>query len=1303
MSQSDFVTRGQALVTSGQYQEAVKVCRLGLLGRPTTVEGRVVLGQALLALKRFDEVLAEMRVALELDHTSVTAQVLKGEALLRKGDTAGAVEALQKVRAQAPTDPRIAELLAEAERGAGRPRISAVHPAVGFVSPGPGAGNGAHMTRAYVPHGSDDELPTDGDEDTGGSFTKPTSLAPPSPKKGEPLFGKGSPPPSLEISPAVLAVGDKSGTVEVDPELDGVEVGDDDFGEPAAPPVGGKRLPISQGNARGAVIPATKSPQSPVAKKKHAKEISTVELDDEEMVEINEETNDKPVRHRPGASAVRAAVKMPSGPLQAYPDPPPPQRPAANRPTAHQAAVAPPPHLAQMIANQPHVMATQQPPRGPIAAALPTAVAQVPQLPLHLQHQMPPVANPFAQTMMPMGGPPPSPAAAMPTMALQPPLAGPMAVGQAMSAQQMQSAAAVDAMFSGDPGWSQRAAAHEQTSQPQPPPLDPAFAAMLDSIPAPGPNDSVQSQSGAKAMKTGVRRTRSKVQIVLWIVLGAAVIGGGVFAGFKIREIRLEKQIGQAREQAVALAKMDTWTGWVGARDRLAGIAQASDTLDNRAALARTRALVAFEFGDGLTEAKAAVDALGEQGGLDANLATAYIALAQGNVKAARTAADAVAQSRPDDGDVMYIVGLSQLLAGDTKTAITTLKKAADKEPRPLHRLGLARAYGAASQWDEAIAATDAAIKMSADHPGAIIERAMLHAAAGRIVQTNTLGQELRGQLEKIVTEGGKPPAEQTRGISPAQVAYAHLALARVDHARGDINAAQTDVKNALAVNHDELRFAEEVVDTVYATGSLGQARTAAETVLEKWPDSRRARVALAEVFLAQGKNVEALDALAKLTDSQLDPRAFAVRARARLANGDADAARKDYDEALRRAPTLEPALVGSAWLDLESNDVDAARKRIEPRFKADAAPPAIAAVYAAVLRASGDAESKQRAQTILEAAVKGAPSLENARAFLELARLYRDVGGAEALRQARAAYESAMKLPEARLESALLLIEDRDPQGGRETLESLYKDAGDKATAALMIEVARARMLVGDHEGAAALFPVIEKTPNLVKWKLDRERGRYSLRKSDFVGAATYLGKAIDECGDDTETFLLAIDAASEGKQTKLLDKVKLLAPKKLKGRPEALIVDGKVALNVDSDYEAAAKAFEAAAAAFETDKATPRRVAQATFGRAVSAYYLQNDPVARNAFEYVIEQDPSIYAAYLYLGDMVKERDPKRALELAKSAVKFNPDLVDGWLMVGTVASRLKDKKLKADAITRVGELAPNSEKLRTLQGLP
>ena len=163
-----------------------------------------MLGQALLALKRYDEVLAEMRVALELDHTSITAQVLKGEALLRKGDSHGAIEVFQRVRTLAPTDPRVAQLLDEAERAVGRPRMSAVYPAVGFISPGPPAGNPQFATRAYVPHAADEEdtdAAEEGDEDTGGSFTRPTSLAaPPAIKRSapvaaqpqQPLFGHSS-------------------------------------------------------------------------------------------------------------------------------------------------------------------------------------------------------------------------------------------------------------------------------------------------------------------------------------------------------------------------------------------------------------------------------------------------------------------------------------------------------------------------------------------------------------------------------------------------------------------------------------------------------------------------------------------------------------------------------------------------------------------------------------------------------------------------------------------------------------------------------------------------------------------------------------------------------------------------------------------------------------------------------------------------------------------------------------------------------------------------------------------------------
>jgi Flp pilus assembly protein TadD len=114
LAQADFVERGRQLCARAQYQEAVKVCRLGLLAHPTEVEGRLVLGEALLALSRHDEVLAEMRVALELDGENPRALGLKGAALLRKGDVLQACDVLARAVTGAPSDPTLRQLYGEA-------------------------------------------------------------------------------------------------------------------------------------------------------------------------------------------------------------------------------------------------------------------------------------------------------------------------------------------------------------------------------------------------------------------------------------------------------------------------------------------------------------------------------------------------------------------------------------------------------------------------------------------------------------------------------------------------------------------------------------------------------------------------------------------------------------------------------------------------------------------------------------------------------------------------------------------------------------------------------------------------------------------------------------------------------------------------------------------------------------------------------------------------------------------------------------------------------------------------------------
>lgn len=111
----EFVQRGKVLVVQRQFQEAVRICRIGLLAEPTCVEGRLVLGMALMALGRFEEVLGEMRAALELDQQNAMTHLLCGEALLRRGQDVPAHDALSKARELDPRNEKILRLLAETE------------------------------------------------------------------------------------------------------------------------------------------------------------------------------------------------------------------------------------------------------------------------------------------------------------------------------------------------------------------------------------------------------------------------------------------------------------------------------------------------------------------------------------------------------------------------------------------------------------------------------------------------------------------------------------------------------------------------------------------------------------------------------------------------------------------------------------------------------------------------------------------------------------------------------------------------------------------------------------------------------------------------------------------------------------------------------------------------------------------------------------------------------------------------------------------------------------------------------------
>lgn len=109
----EFVHTARRLFAGRKFQDAVKVCRLGLLKDPACLEGRIVLGQSLLSLARYDEVLAEARAALEIQDRSAEATVLLGEALFFKGAFGQARQVLARAAEIDPENAKVARLLSE--------------------------------------------------------------------------------------------------------------------------------------------------------------------------------------------------------------------------------------------------------------------------------------------------------------------------------------------------------------------------------------------------------------------------------------------------------------------------------------------------------------------------------------------------------------------------------------------------------------------------------------------------------------------------------------------------------------------------------------------------------------------------------------------------------------------------------------------------------------------------------------------------------------------------------------------------------------------------------------------------------------------------------------------------------------------------------------------------------------------------------------------------------------------------------------------------------------------------------------
>lgn len=1200
MSGAQFVQRGQALIDRKQFQEAVKVCRLGLLASPAEVAGRLVLATALCALERYDEVLAEMRVALELEPRSARAHVLKASALLRKGDALQAREILDRASELDPHEPGIDAMRGEANEllgASGKPRSRVA--TAGLVDD-----DGDGFTKHYPAHM--------GAVVDGGSITRPHD-------------GLAPDPDDILPPPDVLSVGDRSGTIELDPEIEGIEVSPVDDDALADPP-----------------LPAPS-------------EVSdVVELDtgDVELVTGSEvaslqalhDASEEPTAYytsRPGP-----AGKRPAGPAQRPSEPTIPESPFASlRRQAHAELGTGGPELDALFPENESGVSSIDLSQAPVSGSIETP-------PSHDIPGQPSYAR--SRGTFDDGGP------SIPSLA-----------GRGV----VQTSAAPSSHT-------------RETRESRPPRSRTEDMKVIKEglgIEDTGDSRARRNKRRRKDRTRGVAAGRSRAggRSFMWLyaLVAIIVVAGAVFAGLKVRQARLDRQVKRALRDAQNLAESDTYRGYWAAARAYDNIHDAQNDASTRGALARIEAAIAAEFGENRERAAELVGKLGDANGLDALAARTYLAVAAGDIAAAKQTSSAIVGAFPDQRIGHYLAGRAALLDGEPEAAAEAFRTALGKQPSPAAYVGLGVAESSIGNYAEALAAYDAALNLSPEHPGALIERARV------LVRTHRLPEqdEPEQSLDEIRAESRKPIEDQPRGVSREQAGWASLALAEVALARGDRAGAKQALEDAVGSRPlDDWRFSDALADAYLATGNVEKSRAEAERAAKKWPGRATGFIRLAETALAAGDPAQGLEALAKVPNIEKRPDALAARGRARMMLNDVDQAAADLDAALAVRPNLRAAQIARAEVDLHRGDVRGAVQRLQPLYDA-AESPDIGIVYASALRRSGE---RERARSVLERALE---SPQGAGAHIELARLDRDEGKfKEARRNYAKAIESDPTGVTARLEAAQLNLDMGDVGGAREALDQLAKDAPDNGS--VLVAAARVHTLTGDPDGAGAMLDRAEKMPTTPRWRIHYERGRMLLRTQRAKQAVAELESAVSLQPDDGEMRLLLLDAyltAEDGKgaNAALTDVLKRFA-----NRPVADLALGRVHLFNDRLGDAMIS-FKDARRTLDAERAPPRRLAEAEFWIGRVHYFDGSLGSARSSLEAAVKLNPGNADAFYVLGQVQQERGKlKQAVAAWERCTRTDgTGIPDAWFLLGETQAKLRRKADAKAALEKYLELAP------------
>lgn len=1264
----DFVQRGKVSIVRRQYAEAVKICRLGLLGQPSLLEGRLVLGMALTALGRWDEVLAEMRVALETDPNAALAWLLKGEALVGKGDYLQAEQTLKRAKELDPSNNKADQLLAEiaTARAAGfeglpaEPTDTKVYPARQTGNTDPELGNVVQpmpMDRGQlvvVPDSEDLSVPPYPEEDDATEV---------------------DPDPSNRLKLKQKNADDKPASVLVDfnereDTVEDSQVGTETFHKPGVSrnDESSYEAPAPEDYAEQARPPVTSHTGPTVTGKKSAGGFDGEEPSEDstmtpaEILRARKPTVRRPLEEfsladEPPSESSEPSIILETKDLDF-------ERSRDGFPKGFA------PTFDSEDGEDEQTRQRRQRQVDENAGTTPEAPDPV------LQRQRP--VRPFEP--LPRGGPLPSfprdPSEAPTEMRGE---NGARSVyGDGEGRESPYGAGPANA-FGGANGEDLPGVVRVPVQRKKP-----RTTLFVRGEPLPW---------------VGFGSERSRRGIALLLTALVAVVAVGVATGLLVREWRMRARVAKRHELAKQKLASGNYPGFQAAELLYRQILAERDDAEARADRALVLAQMSFEFGDSPEPAQRAIASLGEDAAIPCSdkrpgcqqvaEARVYLAMARGELDRASRLAQALRRKFPD-ATASYLVGRAELLLERPDTATDALRTAAEgdaHDPLVLHGLGLAEA--AAHRDDRALEAYRRALSDNANHIATIIDRALLQ------VERGSDRDAARGALEGVV---GKLFLD----ASPGQLARASLGLAELELQKGDIGAARRDLAQAAAKRRDgDALLSEELAQAFADAYMLDEAEREAKRAIAA-AGRLTPRLVLAEVAL---RRAQPLKALAIIEDAgTARPEALVMRALASLMLGRKESARLDAEAALRVQPEMTAAKVAQARVDLADGHPEKAQKTLTALERT-------AQKRADVATALGDVflaeRVPDRARWWFVEALRRDPLDVDAR--LALARLDHDIGNFDAARQdLKILLETNAGYAPARREAALLALDAGDPIAARDELDALLAN-DDNVDLETLMNAARAHILLGDGQGAEERLDRAQKLPqaqSAAEELLDL-RARALLVQHRPLDAAALLRKAVPNALRG-ETPALLMDAYLDVEQYDKAADVVRQAPVRARIGVDLLVARARLA--IERGRDTVAEGFAAEAIARMRAPRSPRPLkaeAYAILGR--SQYEQGSFRAALRSLKTATDLDPRMARAWYNLGlvqfDLQRVNDARSSMD---NAVKADAQYADAWYYLGRSRAALNDPTAR-DAWTRYLEIAPKGpyavevrEALRT-QGAP